>query len=619
MLRFFENLVDPYLSYAEQDTPPTRLWPFLKEYLVPFRGVLVLAIIFKTIVAFGDVAIVWYMGKVIDYLSLGTPADVWALKKTEVLIVAGVIVVVRPLLAGIDVALLHNTILPNFGTMMRWRAHRHVLRQPVGWFENDFAGRIANRIMQTPPAAGEAVFQVLDAVTFALTTVIGAMILLGDADVRLLIPLFGWIGLYLWLMVWTVKRAGPASTASSDARSAITGRVVDSYTNIHSVKIFAHHDREIGYAREAIEEARQTFFREMRIITRMDVTLTVLNGALIVSLIGLALWLWFHGQMTVGAVAAAAALVLRLNNLTYWIMWATTNLVQSLGVVAEGMMTIAQPIAMTDQPNAGPLQLTEGQIEIQGLTHHYGRLAGGLDRITLAIPAGQKVGLVGPSGAGKSTLVKLLLRFYEAEGGRILIDGTDIATVTQDSLRSTMGMVQQDTALLHRSVRENILYGCPGATEAQMIEAARKAEAHDFILDLEDSEGNKGYDARVGERGVKLSGGQRQRIALARVILKDAPILLLDEATSALDSEVEAVIQQTLQTMMQGKTVIAIAHRLSTIAEMDRIIVMDQGCIIEDGTHAELLERGGMFARLWARQSGGFLGDQLDDDTAAAE
>jgi len=619
MLRFFENLVDPYLSYAEQDTPPTRLWPFLKEYLVPFRGVLVLAIIFKTIVAFGDVAIVWYMGKVIDYLSLGTPAEVWSLKKTEVLIVAGVIVVVRPLLAGIDVALLHNTILPNFGTMMRWRAHRHVLRQPVGWFENDFAGRIANRIMQTPPAAGEALFQVLDAVTFALTTVIGAMILLGDADARLLIPLFGWIGLYLWLMVWTVRRAGPASTASSDARSAITGRVVDSYTNIHSVKIFAHHDREIGYAREAIEEARQTFFREMRIITRMDVTLTVLNGALIVSLIGLALWLWFHGQMTVGAVAAAAALVLRLNNLTYWIMWATTNLVQSLGVVAEGMMTIAQPIAMTDQPNAGPLQLTEGQIEIQGLTHHYGRQAGGLDRITLSIPSGQKVGLVGPSGAGKSTLVKLLLRFYEAEGGRILIDGTDIATVTQDSLRSTMGMVQQDTALLHRSVRENILYGNPGASEAQMIEAARKAEAHDFILDLEDSEGNKGYDARVGERGVKLSGGQRQRIALARVILKDAPILLLDEATSALDSEVEAIIQQTLQTMMQGKTVIAIAHRLSTIAEMDRIIVMDQGRIIEDGTHAELLERGGMFARLWARQSGGFLGDQLDDDTAAAE
>lgn len=619
MLRFFENLVDPYLSYAEQDNPPTRLWPFLKEYLVPFRGVLVLAIIFKTIVAFGDVAIVWYMGRVIDYLSLGTPAEVWALKKTEVLIVAAVIVVVRPILAGIDVALLHNTILPNFGTMMRWRAHRHVLRQPVGWFENDFAGRIANRIMQTPPAAGEAVFQVLDAVTFALTTVIGAMILLGDADVRLLIPLFGWIGLYLWLMVWTVRRAGPASTASSDARSAITGRVVDSYTNIHSVKIFAHHDREIAYAREAIEEARQTFFREMRIITRMDVTLTVLNGALIVSLIGLALWLWFHGQMTVGAVAAAAALVLRLNNLTYWIMWATTNLVQSLGVVAEGMMTIAQPIAMTDQPNAGPLQMTEGKIEIQGLTHHYGRLAGGLDRITLAIPAGQKVGLVGPSGAGKSTLVKLLLRFYEAEGGRILIDGTDIATVTQDSLRSTMGMVQQDTALLHRSVRENILYGNPGASEAQMIAAARKAEAHDFILDLEDAEGNKGYDARVGERGVKLSGGQRQRIALARVILKDAPILLLDEATSALDSEVEAVIQQTLQTMMQGKTVIAIAHRLSTIAEMDRIIVMDQGRIIEDGTHAELLERGGMFARLWARQSGGFLGDQLDDDTTAAE
>ncbi len=615
MFRFFENLVDPYAGYAEDDTPSQRLWPFLRQYLLPFRGIFLAAMLFKSAVAFGDVAIVWYVGRVIDYLAADTPQQVWATHGTEILIVAALILILRPLVSALDVALLHNAIMPNFGTMIRWRAHRHVMRQPVGWFESDFAGRIANRIMQTPPAAGEAVFQVLDAVTFALTTLIGAVVLLAGADLRLLIPLMIWIALYLALMRWTITHAAPASEASSEARSAITGRVVDSYTNIHSVKMFAHHDREIDYAREAIENARQALAREMRIITKMDVTLTTLNGFLITGVIGLALWLWYHGLTSVGAVAAASALVLRLNNLTYWIMWATTNLVQSLGVVAEGMQTIAQPISMTDAPEAAELVVTRGQIDLIGLEHRYGRNpkktgAGGLGPVTLTIPAGQKVGLVGQSGAGKTTLVKLLLRFYDSDGGDIRIDGQSVRDVTQDSLRGAIGMVQQDSALLHRSVRDNILYGRPDATEDQMIAAAQKAEAHAFITGLQDSEGRRGYDAQVGERGVKLSGGQRQRIALARVILKDAPILVLDEATSALDSEVEAAIQDTLATMMDGKTVIAIAHRLSTIARMDRIVVLEDGRVVEDGSHAELLAQGGRYARYWQRQSGGFIGLQ---------
>jgi ATP-binding cassette subfamily B multidrug efflux pump len=616
MFRFFENLVDPYGPYAQHDAPPARLWPFMRQYLGPFRRAFALAILFKSIVAFGDVAIVWYVGRLIDFLSNASPPEVWAQHGTEILWVGAVILIIRPMVAFLDVAILHNAITPNFGTLIRWRAHRHVLRQPVGWFENDFAGRLANRIMQTPPAAGEAVFQVLDAVTFAVTTLIGSIVLLADADVRLLIPLVIWIALYLALMRWTVRRAGPAATASSDARSAITGRVVDSYTNIHSVKMFAHHDREIDYAREAIEDSRQALFREMRIITKMDATLTLLNGGLIVGVSALALWLWYHGMATVGAVAAATALVLRLNNMTYWIMWATTNLVQSLGVVVEGMGTIAQPITLTDAPGAQPLRLTQGRIELRGLVHRYGRKAGGLGPVDLVIEPGQKVGLVGRSGAGKTTLVKLILRFYDADAGDVLIDGQSIRTVTQDSLRGAVGMVQQDSALLHRSVRDNILYGKPDATEAEMMGAAEKAEAASFIAGLQDGEGRRAYDAQVGERGVKLSGGQRQRIALARVILKDAPILVLDEATSALDSEVEAAIQDTLYGMMEGKTVIAIAHRLSTIARMDRIVVLDEGQVVEDGSHDELLARGGIYARLWARQSGGFLGDHLSEDAA---
>ncbi|WP_425079450.1 ABC transporter ATP-binding protein [Ruegeria denitrificans] len=606
MFRYFENLVDPFVAYREADIPPTRLWPFMLDYSRPFFRVFVWAALISIVVAGVEIGLIYYMGRVVDLLG-GTPADVWQNHGTELLLMAAFVLLLRPLLHLVDVLLLNNTILPNFGTLIRWRAHKHVLRQSVGWFENDFAGRIANRIMQTPPAAGEVVFQVFDAISFSLAYLIGAAILLYAADPRLLIPLLIWFGFYAMLVRWTVQRVGPASKAASDARSTVTGRVVDSYTNIHSVKMFAHGPQELDYAREAIEETRRTFQIEMRIFTIMDAVLVTLNGMLIVGVVGWAIALWMQGSASVGVVAAATALTLRLNAMTGWIMWALTSFFRQLGIVAEGMETIAQPIDLIDAPDAKPLRLGKGEIQIRDLSHHYGREAGGLDHINLTIQPGEKIGLIGRSGAGKSTLVKLLLRFYDVERGAIYIDGQNIANVTQDSLRSHIGMVQQDSALLHRSVRDNILYGRPDASEAQMIAAAKQAEAHEFILDLQDPQGRIGYDAHVGERGVKLSGGQRQRVTLARVILKDAPILLLDEATSALDSEVEASIQETLYGMMQGKTVIAIAHRLSTIAQMDRILVMDAGRIVEEGTHSDLLAQGGLYAQFWARQSGGFM------------
>lgn len=612
MFRFFENLVDPYVDYPQEDTPPRDLWSFFKGYSQPFKKVFAATAFMSILVAAIEVGLIYYMGRIVDVLD-GGPTDMWANHGTELILVALGIVFLRPIFQAIDVALVSNAILPNFGTLIRWRAHRQVLRQSVGWFENDFAGRIANRIMQTPPAAGEVVFQAFDAISFSLAYLIGAAILLTSSDPRLLLPLVVWFVIYTLLSRWALRRIGPASKAASDARSAVTGRVVDAYTNIHSVKMFAHHDREEVYAKEAIEEARRTFQIEQRIYTTMDFALVALNGLLIVGVVGWALALWVQGEASVGTVAAAATLTLRLNSMTAWIMWALSAFFRQLGVVAEGMETIAQPITLVDAPNAVALQLTEGRIELSALTHHYGRTSGGLDAVDLVIEPGQKVGLIGRSGAGKSTLLKLLLRFYDADAGKISIDGQDISSVTQDSLRRQIGMVQQDSALLHRSVLENIRYGRPDASEEEVIAAAQQAEAHAFIGGLQDPEGNQGYASRVGERGVKLSGGQRQRITLARVILKDAPILLLDEATSALDSEVEAAIQKTLYGMMEGKTVIAIAHRLSTIAHMDRILVMDQGRIVEDGTHDALLSKGGLYAQFWARQSGGFLKTEDND------
>ena len=606
MFRFFENLVDPYCAYPQTDTPPTKLWPFMRAYSQPFKQVFVWTAVTSIVVALVEIGLIYYMGWVVDALS-GDPAQVWQNHGAFLIALALFILVLRPGLHVVNVLLMNNTILPNYGTLFRWRAHRHVLRQSVGWFENDFAGRIANRIMQTPPAAGEAVFQVFDAITFSLAYLLGAWVLLAQADLRLSVPLLGWFLLYGALIRWTIKRVGPASKASSDARSTVTGRVVDAYTNIYSVKMFAQGNEELGYAKTAIEATRQTFQVEMRISTLMEIGLVVLNGLLIVGVVGWALALWMQGEASIGVVAAATALTLRLNAMTGWIMWALSSFFRQLGVVSEGMETISQPIEMVDTSRAQPLTITEGKVEVQGLSHHYGRQSGGLSDVSFTIRPGEKIGLVGRSGAGKSTLLKLLLRFYDIETGQIMIDGQSVSDVTQDSLRGQIGMVQQEGALLHRSIRDNILYGRADAGDQAMIQAARQAKAHEFILNLQDLEGRTGYDAHVGERGVKLSGGERQRISLARVVLKNAPILLLDEATSALDSEVEAAIQQTLYQMMTGKTVIAIAHRLSTIAQMDRILVMEQGRIVEDGTHADLLAKRGLYAGFWNRQSGGFI------------
>ena len=613
MFRFFEKLVDPYQPYPISNTPPRQLWPFLREYLLPFKKVFWFLGCFSALVAAIEIILIWYLGRLITMLSDSTPAEFWSSHKLELIGVATFILTLRPLIQAINTLLQNNAMLPNVGTLVRYRSHRHVLGQSVSWFDNDFAGRIANRIMQTPPAMGEVVFQAFDAITFSIAYLIGAIFLLAEADLRLAIPLLIWVGLYGWLVFWTVRRVGPASEAFSDARSAVTGRVVDSYTNIHSVKMFSQDNQELNYGLEAIENARTKFQYEMRLYTLMDIGLVALNGFLVVSVVGWGIYLWVIGSASVGVVAAGAALTTRMNGMSGWIMWALTTVFRQLGVIREGMETISSPIELVDLANAKPLRIEAAHISISNLTHRYGRNFGGLEDISLEIKPGHSVGLVGASGAGKSTLIKLLLRFYDVEKGIIQFDGQNISHVTQDSLRSQIGVVQQDSSLLHRSVRDNILYGRPGSSEEEMIKAAKKAEAHEFILTLEDPEGRMGYDAQVGERGVKLSGGQRQRVALARVILKDAPILVLDEATSALDSAVEADILETLYGVMAGKTVIAIAHRLSTIARMDHIVVLEDGRIVEEGTHTSLLKEDGAYANFWRHQSGGFLATKNDN------
>jgi ATP-binding cassette subfamily B multidrug efflux pump len=606
-LKYFEDLVDPYVAYNEDDTPPGKVGAFIWSFMRPFRKLLAINAGFAFASALAEVFLIFYLGRLVDLLTVMTPTEFWAAHGIELGVILVFILILRPLIDTIDTALIKNAIQPNVSALARWRSHRHVLRQPVGWFEDDFAGRIANRVVQMPAATGELAFQIMNTLAFTVAYLAGAGALLFNADPYLLIPLAVWLLLYLALVRWSLKRVGPAARNSSAARSKTLGFIVDSYSNINAVKLFSHNDREIETAVEVLENHRKTYMAENRIVTVMDSGLAVLNGILIASVVGWALAMWSVGSASVGVVAAAGALALRINAMTGWILSALSAFFRALGIISEGMETVSQPIGMKDAPTAGALDLNGGQIEVEHLTHSYGRKVGGVKNVTFTIKPGEKVGLVGRSGAGKSTLVKALLRLFDPEEGQIRIDGTDISTVTQDSLRAGIGMVQQDTMLLHRSIRDNIMYGRPDASEDDMIAAAKRAEAHGFIEGLKDSFGNVGYDAQVGERGVKLSGGQRQRIALARVVLKDAPILILDEATSALDSEIEDQIQKALQTMMDGKTVIAIAHRLSTIAQMDRILVLDDGQIVEQGSHDDLLAQTGQYAGFWNRQTGGYI------------
>lgn len=606
MYRFFENLIDPF-TRVSSDTPPSEFWAYVKTQLKPFRKWLPWMALTGMLVALMESGLVFYSGRLIDMMTATGTETFWATHKTEVILVGLFILFLRPLVITFNHLFLEQTLASNMQEQARWRAHRHMLGQSMGFFQNDYAGRLGNRVMQMGPAVEDSVYMAFEGLWYALTYVIGATLVLSQIDYRLGIPMAIWLVLYIRYVRRIAVRVASASEKWSDARSLVVGRVVDAYTNVETVKLFAHGAREETYALSAMRRLRLRFQRFLRLMTEMSFGLNLLNGLLMVGVIGPAVWLWTRELVSVGEVAAAAALVIRLNGMSGWIMWVTIRLFEHAGVIREGLRSIAVKQDVVDAPNATPLKIKTADLRIENLSHHYGKGHGGLDDVSLTIPAGQKIGLIGRSGAGKSSLVNLLLRFRDAESGRILIDRQSVAEVPQDSLRQQIGMVTQDSSLLHRSVRANILYGKPDATEADMITAAKRAEAHDFIQELCDPQGRTGYNAQVGERGVKLSGGQRQRIAIARVILKNAPILILDEATSALDSEVEAAIQKTLYGVMEGKTVIAIAHRLSTIAQMDRIVVLDQGRVVEDGTHDDLIAQNGLYADLWSRQSGGFL------------
>jgi ATP-binding cassette subfamily B multidrug efflux pump len=614
MLRWFESRIDPFERKLVR--PPERPWAFYWHFVRPVWPVFFFVLLFDLLAALSEVALSKFVADLIDLLkSARTPATFLADNAVLLLWMAGVVLVFRPAIF-IAYELTKNQVLsPPFQTRVRWQTHGYVLRQSLGFFQNDFAGRVANKLMQTAPAMRDSILQLSDAAVFVAVQWLSALGLFWAADARLVMPLLLWLVAYIAVVTALVPRIRTRSTEASEARSMLLGRIVDSYTNILTVKLFAHAEREDAYARGALEEQTMKHRRYVRLTTLMTGLLFTLNGLLIAGTTGLALWLWTADRVTLGAIALVTSLVIRISQMSGWVLNLITGIFENVGVVHEGMETIARPHGIVDRPGAGRLVVSKGRIAFEGIGFNYGSAKGlpgadprrVIDGLTLTIPSGEKVGLIGRSGAGKSTLVNLLLRFYDLEKGRILIDGQDIAEVTQESLRAAIGMVTQDTSLLHRSVLDNILYGQPEAGIERAIDAAKRAHAHAFILELEDKDGRKDYNAHVGERGVKLSGGQRQRIAIARVLLKDAPILILDEATSALDSEAESAIQEQLFNLMAGKTVIAIAHRLSTIAAMDRLIVLDQGHIAEEGTHRELLRRGGLYADLWNHQSGGFL------------
>lgn len=607
MFRRFERLIEPLTPVPVTRTPATLL-AFYAHFCRQVWPVLVGLLVVGFVGAIVEVVLFAFLGALVDFVrEAESPASFFAEHVNTLLWMAVLTVILRPGLYGLQALLRNQAMAPGFTNLIRWQTHRYLLRQSLGFFQNDFAGRIANKIMQTGPSLRESVVNVVDAVWFVVIYTIGTLWLFREIDPWLMVPLLVWVALFIVALWYFVPRIQHRSFLLSEARSALTGRIVDSYTNMLTVKLFAHAEREDAFAAEAMVDHTDKVRSETRLITAMEVTVAVIGGVLVVVTCGLALWLWSQELATVGAVALAVALVLRLISMATWIMWEVTGIFENIGTVQEGMDTISQPHAVVDRPRAPALAVHRGEVRFEGIGFHYGKGGGVIDALSLTVPAGQKVGLVGRSGAGKSTLVNLLLRFHDLEAGRIRIDGQDIAQVSQESLRAQIGVVTQDPSLLHRSVAENIRYGRPEATEAEVIAAARRAHAHDFITDLSDLNGRTGYAARVGERGVKLSGGQRQRIAIARVLLKDAPILILDEATSALDSEVEAAVQEQLYDLMAGKTVIAIAHRLSTIAAMDRLVVMDRGRIVEDGDHRSLIARGGLYASLWSRQSGGFL------------
>lgn len=607
MFKWFEQLISPFTE-GPPSRPPERLAQFYWHFVKPVWPYWLALLVTGFFGALIEVSFFAYLGQIVDLMrSSETPAR-FLDDHAWLLIWIGVIaLVLRPLVFGIDELLKNQTLAGPVTARIRWDSHRYVLRQSLGYFQNDFAGRIAAQVMQTAPALRESLAQLFDALWFVVIYTISALVLFGQADLRLTLPIIGWVMLYIGVIWYFVPRIKARAAETAEARSMLTGRIVDSYTNMMTVKLFAHADREDDYARGAMTEHLDIYQRQLRQITTMNLTIWLTNGLLIVASGGMALWLWSAGTVTIGGIALVIALTIRIVNMSGWVIWVVTSIFENIGTVQQGVETISQPHSVVDRADAKPLVIADGRIDYDHMTFHYGKEGGIIDDLTLSIAAGEKVGLVGRSGAGKSTLVNVLLRFYDLEGGRILVDGQDIAHVTQDSLRAQIGMVTQDTSLLHRSVLDNILYGRPEVSREAVIAAAKKAHAHDFILDLVDGKGRCGYDAHVGERGVKLSGGQRQRIAIARVLLKNAPILILDEATSALDSEVEAAIQEQLYNLMEGKTVIAIAHRLSTIAAMDRLVIMDHGRIVEQGSHEELIESGGVYAGLWARQSGGFL------------
>ena len=614
MFRWFEKRIDPFAPFDESETPPGTVGAFSWYYIRPVRNWLVVLFFASLVVGLFEASLYVIMGWIVDILAHSSPDRLWADHGTSLMLIGAAILFVRPVLHFLHETITNQLLVPQSTSMIRWRTHLYTLGHALGYFQADFAGRLANRITQAGSAIREIAVTVLDTLLYVAIFAFTALGLFTKVSPWLALPMGLWIVGYLVLLRYFVPRAKARSLKVADTRSALVGRIVDSYTNILTVKLFARGAEERSAVHRALAAHTEAFLNSFRLITGVTGCLAIMNSALLVATGWLSIALWMRGLMSSGEAATGLALVMRILAMSGWVMQTVRGVFENIGVVQESMDTIARPHGIVDAPRAKRLEVTAGEIRFDHVSFHYGREDGVIEDLNLTIRAGEKVGLVGTSGAGKTTITSLLLRLHDVEEGRILIDGQDIAHVSQDSLRAAIAMVTQDTSLLHRSIRENIAYGRPGAKDSEIEQAARLAHAHEFILDLEDHRGRRGYDAHVGERGVKLSGGQRQRVAIARVILKDAPILVLDEATSALDSEVEAAIQEALSTLMEGKTVVAIAHRLSTIAALDRLIVLDRGRIVEEGSHAELLRRNGLYARLWRRQSGGFLGAE---ETAA--